>query len=217
MDGPGITRKVDRGFARAAAVAGFPHWLYRPTDRLHPLRLLDRLAQVKAAFDARPSYKFEIPAGLGDFFRYALVDNSVVQPGDYLVTEEHTLFVALKAQFSGAECVMCNSVLTLRRGQSGEGFGAIQDRTQAPIAEDVLFAGWPGSLLYAGRGGNEGVNIPGGLGDPSYTVLLPPVPECPDPRPGDVLLDERGRRFVVNWWEVSETGWRMMARLLTVA
>lgn len=214
MDGAKIQARVDRGFAIAARVAGFPYRLYRPSDPLNPLRLVDRIGEVKAAFDARPSYKFNTPPDHGDFLRYALVDGAAVERGDYLVGERGTLFVADKPTFYGTTCVLTNAVVALRRLGAPLGFGAISDRSDAET-EQVLFQGWPASMLYAGRGGGDAVTTPGDVPNPEFLVHLPPIPGIADPRPGDVLTDDRGRRFAIAWWEQSALGWRLAARLMT--
>ena len=216
IDGPGIQAKVNRGFAIAASRAGFPYMLYRPLDPLKPLRLVDHIATVKAAFDARPSYKFNIPALHKDAERYALVDNRLVQTGDYLISEKDTLFVASLPTFYGPVCVICNSVVTILRGKAPDGYGAIPDRTElSPNGETAIISGWPASVLFAGRGRGNVDGLPGDMPDPEYSVLLPAVPNIDPPRSGDVMKDERGRRFAVGWQETSPLGWRLIARLLT--
>lgn len=216
IDGAGIMEKVNFGFAKAAEVAGFPCDLYRPTDPLSPLRLLDRVGPIKAVFDARPSLKFTSPPNHGDALRYAILDGAAVERGDYIIGEAvGTVFVADKPPFYAATCVSCNATLSLRRVTDEVGFGAIEDRQDAPSEERMLWAGWPVSMLYGGRGGGDTVTTPGDLPNPEYTILAPIVPDVPMPRPGDVLVDGLDRRFSVAWCEQSSLGWRIVARLMT--
>jgi hypothetical protein len=216
MDGVQIQARVDRGFAIAARKTGVPHELYRPTDPLRPLSLVDRVATIPAAFDARPSLKFQIPALHADAERYALVSSDQVQPGDYLVGPDLTVFVASKPTFYSAVCIACNATLTLRRLANPAGFGAIDDRSDAVVGEQDVWRGWPASLRFGGRGGGGASDVPGDMSNPEFQALLPKLPDgVPDPRPGDVLVDQAGRRMAVGWAEWSELGWRILARLMT--
>lgn len=218
MDGAKIQERVDRGFAVAARVTGVPHDLFRPTDPLRPLSLVDRIAVVPVALDARPNFKFQIPALHSDAERYALVASALVEPGDYLVGPTLTAFVASKPTFYSAVCIACNATLSLRRLVAPSGFGAIDERTDVVQGEAVQWQGWPASLRFAGRGRSGIDDLPGDMPSPEFQALLPRLPEgVPDPRPGDVLVDQDGRRLAVAWAEWSELGWRVVARLLTAA
>lgn len=214
MDGPGIQKLVDLGFKIAADVTGFTYDLYRPTDPLRPLRLLDKIGPIKATFDARPSLKFAIPPATNDATRYGIMDNAAVLEGDYLVGEQETFFVAHKSIFYAAVCFRCNAVLSMRRLIAPGGFGAVADRSDASTGEATLFQGWPATLLFAGRGRGGADNLPGDLPSPEYTINLPIIPGIPAPQPEDVIVDEHNRRFAVAWWEKGEVGWRIVARLM---
>lgn len=216
IDGFGIQSKVDRGFAIAAKRAGFPCDLYRPADPLHPLRLLDLVGPISAVFDARPGLKFNIPPEHTTALRYAIVDGAAVERGDYIIGNRvGTLFVADKPPFYATTCVSCNATVSLRRVTDEVGFGAIEDRRDAPSEEQLLWANWPVSMLYGGRGGGDTVTTPGDLPNPEYMVLAPIIPGVEMPRPGDVLVDGLERRFSVAWCEQSSLGWRIVVRLMT--
>lgn len=216
MDGAKIQALVDKGFAIAASVTGTPHDLYRPTDPMRPLALVDRVATIQATFDARPSLKFQIPSLHTDAERYALVASELIEPGDYLVGPNLTVFVASKPTFYSAVCIACNATLSLRRLAAPTVFGPIDDRTDVLAGEADVWRGWPASLRFAGRGRSGGDDTPGDLPSPEFMALLPKLPQgVPDPRPGDVLVDQDGRRLAVGWAEWSELGWRLVARLLT--
>jgi hypothetical protein len=215
IDGPGIDAKVAAGFARAAAVAGFDYDLYRPTDPLNPLRLIDRIDTVKAVFDAQPALKFTTPGLHSASTRYAIIDSALVQQGDYLVSDTETLFVAAKPPFYSAVCILCTATVSLRRLGAPAGFGAIADRSDAATGETLIFSGWPASVLFAGRGRTGADDLPGDMPSPEYMILLPPVPGIEVPRPGDVIVDDAGRRMAVGWQETSPLGWRIIGRLMT--
>lgn len=215
IDGTIINSKVWRGFGIAAAKVGFPHEHYRPSSGTAPLDLLNRLGTLPAAMDARPSYKFAIPALHTDAERYALVDGAAVLAGDYLVGPQETVFVAALPALQPIVCIACNAEISLRRLDEALGFGAIEDRSDAATNEEALFSRWPVSMLFSGRGRGATDGVPGDMPDPDFMILMPAVPEAPYPRAGDVVVDDKGRRFAVGWWEASSLGWRLLARLLT--
>jgi hypothetical protein len=217
IDGTIIQAKVWRGYGIAAAKTGTPHDLYRPSGPAEPLALLNRVATLPATLDARPSYKFAIPALHGDWERYALVDGAVVQPGDYLVSSSDDIyFIAAMPALQPIICAICTETISVRRLTAARAFGAIEDRSDAATSETELFSDWPVSMLFSGRGRGATDDIPGDQADPDYQIIMPAVPGCDIPRSGDVLLDHRRRRFAVGWVETSSLGWRMLARLLTV-
>lgn len=209
-----IQNVVYRGYGIAAGIVGVPHDHFRPTDPMDPLRLLDLRGRIRAVFDARPSLKFSIPALHNDAARYAVVDGNAVKTGDYLVGPQETVFVAGMPALQSIVCVACNARLTLRNVRAGLGFGAIEDRSPETSEEIEVFRGWPVSLLYAGRGGGDDVQLPGDAPPATYNVLMPVVPNVPIPAPGDIMVDEHKRRYAVGWCEVAHLGWRMVVRHL---
>lgn len=215
IDGTLIQQKVYRGYAIAAAKTGVAHDLYRPSTDTAPLDLINQIGTLPVALDARPSYKFAIPALHTDAERYALVDGAAVLPGDYLVGPRETVFIAAMPMLQPIVCIACNAVISLRRLSPARGFGAIEDRSDAGTQESELFSRWPASMLYSGRGRGSTDGVPGDQPDPDFMVLLPPVPGAVLPHSGDVLVDDNGQRFAVGWFEASQAGWRMLARLLT--
>lgn len=214
-DGVSIQAKINKGYGTAGRKVGLPHEHFRPSDAFSPLALLNHIGTLLVAVDARPSYAFSIPALHSDAERYILADGRLLQHGDYLVGPQETVFVAALPMLQPIVCIACNAVLSLRRTAEPE-FGPI-DEPVRPTGEVEMWAHWPASLLYAGRGGGDDMTVPGDSPPASFNVLLPSIPGVDPPRSGDVLVDERGRRFAVSWAEVTGLGWRMNARILTVA
>jgi hypothetical protein len=105
--------------------------------------------------------------------------------------------------------------VSLRRLNAAVGFGAIADRSDASTGEAAIFAGWPASMLFAGRGRSGADDLPGDMPSPEYMVMLPVIPGVDLPRPGDILTDDMGRRLVVGWCERSQLGLRIIGRLMT--
>ncbi len=212
-----IQARIYAGYGKAARVVGMPHDLFRPYEPDDPLRLVNLEGVVRAVFDARPSLKFSIPAQHNDAFRYAVVDGTAVQVGDYLVGPKETVFVAGMPDLQSIVCIGCNTKVSLRRTPPDPDFGPIEDRSPDVSSEVRVFHDWPASMLYSGRGGGDDVQLPGDAPPPNWNLLMPPVPTVAPPREGDVMVDALGRRFAVSWCEVSHLGWRMIVRDLVAA
>lgn len=212
-----IQNKIYSGYGKAARVLGLPHEVYRCYEPNDPLDLVNLEGTVRAVFDARPSLNFSIPALHNDAIRYAIVDGTAIQVGDYIVGPKETVFVAGMPSLHSIVCVACNATVSLHRGSASPAFGAIPDRVP-DVSEDVVaFRGWPASILYAGRGGGDDVQIPGDAPPANWNALMPRVPGVDPPREGDVLVDEFDRRYAVSWCEVAHLGWRMVIRQLVTS
>jgi len=219
MPGPAIQAKVNKGYRKAAGKLGWPHQQYRPFGPDSPLAPISFVGDLLAVMDARPGYNFTNPATHADAMRYALVDGDAVKVADYLVGPQETVFVAGLPPLQPIVCVACNVTLTLRRAAAEDDFGSVDapPGPQQAGAERVLWTSWPASMLHAGRVGGDETTLPGDSPPAAFTVLMPAVPEVDPPRQGDVVVDERGRRFAVMWHEAGHLGWRMVVRLLVAA
>jgi hypothetical protein len=216
MSGAMIQQRVWKGYRKAAAKLGFPHQHYRPFGPESPLAPVSFLGEVLAVMDARPGYNFNRPAQHDDAFRYALVDGAAVQVADYLVGPQETVFVAGLPALQPLVCIACNAILTMRRASAEDDFGSV-DAPPGPMetgAERVMWTGWPASMLHSGLIGGDETALPGDAPPAAFMVLMPRVPDVDPPRAGDVVTDERNRRFAVVWHEAAHLGWRMLVRHL---
>lgn len=210
-----IQNRIWGGYRKAAAKLGRPKEVFRPTDPMNPLRLIDLVGTYPIAVDASPDFKFNGPARPGVALHYALVDGAEVQAGDYFVGDEYVFFLGEMAPLQSIMAVRCNVVVTLMRSIDMSDFGS----TEPPgTMQDVaLFANWPASILRRGRGPGDDVPLPGDVNPSEYECLLPVVYGVDPPRSGDVLVDEHERRFAVDAFNPVSTGWSLSVRLLAAA
>lgn len=210
-----IQRRVWGGYAKAAAKLGKPRDLYRPSDVMNPLRLIDLVGTYRVAFDASPDFKFNGPARPGVPLRFALIDGAVVQDGDYLVDDHETHFIGEGAELQSIMAVRCNCIVTLLRTEDMSDFG----NTEPPgTTTDVpLFKNWPVSIQRRGRGPGDDVQLPGDVNPSEYECLLPVIYGVVPPRSGDILVDDHERRFGVDAFNPVSTGWSLTIRLLAAA
>ncbi|MDB5965525.1 MAG: hypothetical protein JWQ72_2025 [Polaromonas sp.] len=219
MDGPTIQARVYKGYARAATVIGLAYAQYRPTSATAPITT--PLAMIKAAFDSKANYSFSAPNEYGDATWYALLDDASVANGDYLIGNGQVYFVAAKQFLLPVLAIDCNrSVAVLRQAAPASPVGA-QPYGGTVFSEDVaalgtlnsdgtLNAGWPASILLAGRAG-KAIELPMAVNGAGWRILLPPsVPIVIGE--ADVLLDDLGRRYTVEAAELTDLGWRINAK-----
>ncbi|MBU6419074.1 MAG: hypothetical protein KGQ79_05025 [Proteobacteria bacterium] len=209
MDGLRLADRLAYGAGCAARRVGFLHDAYRPAGPCEPLELENRFMRLAVAF-VLPGGAVSGPSGLGVPFRQAWADWSYLQVGDYLAGPEGVAFVASIEPPKPMLVVMTNAKLTLARpgtvGQVGlSGYSAVN-----PATEVSLIAGYPASLLAGGTGDRTRNGLPDDTKVPGFTALLPVV-EGIVPQVADILINERGERYVVN--SVEETGgvWRLSA------
>jgi hypothetical protein len=55
------------------------------------------------------------------------------------------------------------------------------------------------------------VDLPGDVRNPSWLILLPPLPGNVYLRSADVITDEQSRRYVISSAELTDLGWRISA------
>lgn len=199
---------VAKGYAKAGAVTGTPYTQYRPANASAPM--ISPLATLQASFDAKAAYGFNAPNEYGDARWYGLLDTSAVAPGDYLVGQLGTFFVAAVQPLLPAFCISCNVVLDLLRVPANASPG--MQPYAAVSGEAVMLAGWPASMLLGGRSSRGEAGLPGELPLASYLALLPAFAGV-TVLPGDVLRDADGVRYNVGQAELSDLGWRIYARL----
>lgn len=212
MDGPTIQARVYAGYAKAAKVIGLPFSMYRPTAANAPLSNL--VGTLKAAMDSTPNYKFKKPNEYGDATWYALIDDATAQAGDYLVNASGTYFIAGKQFLLPVIVVECNRSLKITRQQAQTGVGAVGYGGNVPSQEvDVLGvanAFWPASILLGGKS-QQGVDLPAGVKNVGWRILLPPsVPITI--KAGDIVTDDLGRRYAIDGAELTDLGWRINAQ-----
>ncbi len=207
MDGLRLADRLAYGAGCAARRVGFLHDAFRPDGPDAPLDLAKRYLRLCVAF-VLPGGSVAAPSGFAVPFRQAWADWTYLQPGDYLTGPEGTVFVASIEPPKPMLVVMTNTVVRLVRPGAPMLAGLNQYGAVTAGTEAVLLSGFPASLLLGGVGDRTKVGLPDDTKIPGFTVLLPVVEDV-RPRVADIVISERGDRFVVNAVEQVGAVWRM--------
>lgn len=211
-----IQAKVWRGYAIAASklaspVTGqFNH--YRPNGIADPLATINLYGALAAAFDDKPNYQFAVPNLYGHPERYALIDGSLILPGDYLTNGTETYFVAAMPALMPIVVMTCNLVLTVKRPFSAPGVGMLPYGGDTASQETPVMTNWPGWCQIGTKGEVGSTNLPGDVRSGWYQILLPALAGTKI-EAADVIDDNLGRRYKVSSCELSQLGWRLTAML----
>jgi hypothetical protein len=206
MDGVKLADRLAYGAGCAARRAGFLHDAYRVDGPAQPLDLSRRFLRLCVAF-VLPGGNVGAPAGFGVPYRQAWADWGYLRAGDYLAGPEGVAFVAATEPPKPMLVVMTNAVLDLLRPAAPvlpglSSYGAITRGT-----ETVLLSKFPASLLISGVGDRTKVGLPDDTKVPGFMAMLPVVAGV-TPQVADLVLDERGQKFLVTAVETLNAVWR---------
>jgi len=211
MDGVTLQARIYKGYAIAAKKIGLPYSLYRPLTANAPLGNL--INSINAAFSATPDYKFSKPNEYGDPVWVALLDDSTTITGDYVIGNNEMYFIAGKQFLTPVLAIECNRTVKVIRYLEETAFGAVDYSAEVPSKEVEILgttgAYWPASILFGGKS-QKGVNLPADTKQAGWRVLLPPsVPVVL--QYADIIVDDLGRRYVIEASELTDLGWRIAA------
>ncbi|MBS0558435.1 MAG: hypothetical protein JSR21_00090 [Proteobacteria bacterium] len=211
-----IARVQDRihwGLNVAARAVGAMTDAYRPSTADFPVSSVNRFLRLNAAFvpmDGRLSR----PNAYGAALWQGLFDAAYTRVGDYLVQEAGTWFVAAQQSLLPVLCVQTNRTLSVIRPAVPDSAGintysGVTSGTNAPI-----LTGWPASVLGVGAAGPPSAELPTDSSTPNWTVLLPAYADTVL-LPNDMLQDDLGRNAVISAAELTDLGWRIVAKQAT--
>ena len=213
MDPVALQDRVHRGLNAAARAVGAPTDAYRPSGNAGPLAAANRFLRLNATFTA-PDGRFAHPVGSGDALWYGMFDAAYTRPGDYLVQDGSTWFVAAQQRLLPVLCVQTNRVISFWRAAAPtntgiNAYGGVTAASNAPLLTD-----WPASVLGASGGGRPDADLPSDSSIPYWTVLLPAFPGTVL-LPSDLMTDDLGRNAVVAAAELTQLGWRITVKQAT--
>jgi hypothetical protein len=111
MDPARLQDRIHWALNTAARAIGVQTDAYRPTGVSEPLDPTNRFLRLPAAFTV-PDGRFARPNGYGDALWYGVFDAAYTRPGDYLVQQDATCFVAAQQRllpFVSGQTVLCRS------------------------------------------------------------------------------------------------------------
>jgi hypothetical protein len=185
---------------------------YRPNGPSNPTGAANWYGTMVAAFDDSANFKFAKPALYGDPISYALVDGSLVSPGDYFIGSGNTMFIAVIPSILPIVAIKCNSVINILRPASNTGVGAQPYGGDQVGSEIPIMTQWP-CLIDIGTKGEVGATaLPGDVRMSWYRILLPATHGVTI-EAFDVVNDNVGRRYKTSAVERTQLGWRLTVML----
>lgn len=214
MDAVRLEDRVRWGLNVAARRVGVSTDAYRPVGPADPLALTNRFLRLHVAFMSVRG-GFARANFYGNSLWYGIFDAAYTQPGDYLVQDEGTWFIASQHRLLPVLCVRADRVVSFNRPKTPSTTGASTYGGITAANVTPLMINWPASVVTASNGGRPLVNLPSDNSTvPYWTVLLPVSPEVVL-RPTDLMSDDLGRNAVVMAAELSELGWRLTVKQVT--
>lgn len=186
---------------------------FRPCGPFQPLAAENRYIRLPATFTS--SYgRFTRTNEFGNALWCGIFDGSYTKPGDYLVTPSATYFVASQAPLLPILCARTNRTISIARPNvqaniAGNAYGGY-----TAGGSTMLMAGWPASILGGGQSSHSTADLPTDQGTPNWNVLVPP-PIGVILSPGDIITDDLSRTAVISGSELTDLGWRIIARMAT--
>ena len=197
----------------AARVTGARADAYRPSAASNPLVAQNRYLRLNAAFTSI-SRHIASAVGYGTSLWHGIFDAAYTQPGDYLVSNVGTWFIAAQQPLLPVLCVQTNRVVSFSRPapQVNTGvndYGGITANSLSPLLEN-----WPASVITESTAGRPDAGLPSDSPVSYSTVLLPALPGV-TLRVADLMSDDLGRSAVISAAELSALGWRLIVKQVT--
>ena len=212
MDGRSLQDRIHRAAGMSARAVGQLADAYRPQGPVHPLDAANRYLRLPALFVPATGRAARTNV-FGDPFWHGIFDASYTKPGDYVVLNRGTYFIASQAPLLPVLCVIANRTLSITRSVPiSTPDGAYGGYTAGSTV--ILMDRWPASVLSASKTSSPGSNLPTDVLSPYWSVLIP-APSGIVLSPGDLISDDLGRSAVISGSELTDLGWRVVARLVT--
>lgn len=210
MDVIHLEDRVRWGMNVAARAVGMRADAYRPRGESEPLAPRNRYLRLHTAFTANRG-GFAHAVEYGEALWHGIFDAAYTRPGDYLVREDGTWFIAAQQSLMPVLCVHTNRIISFSRPapQPATGINDYGGMTASTLVP--LMTSWPASVIAGSAGNRTSAGLPSDATVPYWTVLLPAPPGCLL-RPADVMTDDLGRNAVIGSAELSDLGWRLIVR-----
>ena len=203
---------VASGLGQAGRVLGSAHMICRPTSAINVLVDV-AVGTVTGVFDPADTFTLVSSDYRKQCQAYFLGDASLLQAGDYLIGLQ-TWFVCQIEALRPASCILCNRTLSVMAPAtaSSAGVNSYGGATQATNA--ILASGWPASVLAKTHIEIDPTRLPSDTKTSFFEILLPSMPGVVLSF-GQLLEDEIGQNYIISAAELSVTGWRLLAGILT--
>jgi hypothetical protein len=213
MNGRKLQDRLYLGLGLSARHVGQSTDAFRPSGPFQPLAARNRFLRLPAVFTSSHG-KYSQTNEFGNALWHGIFDASYTKAGDYLVTAGVTYFVASQAPLLPILCARTNRIISITQPDvqaniAGNAYGGYTSG-----GSTMLMADWPASILGNGRTSHSTADLPTDQGTPYWNVLVP-SPAGVVLAPGDIITDDLGRTAVISGSELTELGWRIIARMAT--
>jgi hypothetical protein len=213
MNGRKLQDRLYLGLGLSAKHVGRSTDAFRPSGPSQPLDAQNRFLRLPATFTS--SYgKYSQTNQFGNALWYGIFDASYTRPGDYLVTADATYFIASQAPLLPVLCARTNRIISIARPNAQANIGGNTYGGYTLGGSTMLMANWPASILGEGRSSHSTADLPTDQGTPLWSVLVPPSMSVVL-SPGDIITDDLGRTAVISGSELTNLGWRIIAKMAT--
>ncbi len=218
MNPTNLQDATQRGLGRAAQHIGQWCSLFRPTSPADPLSPVNQILRLPAAF-LPVSGRSQVPASYGQMLWQGLFDAAYTKPGDILhradsapgAADAATWFIASQQPLLPVLCVRVTGRIAIHRPTLSATAGIGGSSGAALALSAPILSGWPAAIIQAEGRGSDPTDLPTDITPGSWTVLLPTFGAV-QLRPNDQLQDDRGRTAIIAAAELTDLGWRLLAR-----
>jgi hypothetical protein len=213
MNGQKLQDRLYSGLGLSARHIGRSADAFRPKGPYHPLDPQNRFLRLPATFVSAKG-NGERTNVYGDALWHGIFDASYTRPGDYLVLESGTYFVASQDHLLPVLCVKGNRMISIVRpsmqtGAANNPYGGYASGSSVPLME-----GWFASVLGESRSSASETDLPTDQTIPYWNILLPAIAHIVL-SPGDLITDDLNRMAVIAGSELTDLGWRISAKMAT--
>jgi hypothetical protein len=201
-----IQDRIARGLGVAARAIGMQTEAFRASSGEAPLALRNRFLRLPAVFHIGKN--FDQPSEYGAPLWQGIFDSAYTRPGDYLVQDAGTWFIASQPRLLPVLCVQTNRVVSFFRSAGPDSVGAnpyvgVQRGMLRP-----LLTNWPASIIGTRAMHTSPAGLPSDRPLANWIVLLPAfsgIVLCA----ADRIEDDLGRSGLIANAEQTDLGWRL--------
>lgn len=210
---PGILQdRLHRAAGRGAIIVGAPCYLHRPANTLDPLSPETRILKMHAAFLPIGGRLTRTPS-FGEVTWQGIFDAAYTTPGDLLhrSADDAVFFIASQPPLLPTLCIRASRRVDITRPAAPASAGLNAYGGALTATDTTIATAWPAAILGIGGQGTGSADIAADLQSGAWQVLLPLSLNI-GLRTGDKLTDDTGRIGIIASIELSDLGWRLLAR-----
>ena len=213
MNGQKLQDRLHLGLGLSARHIGQSANAFRPKGPFNPVSSQNRFLRLPAAFLSTKGNGGRTNV-YGEVLWQGIFDASYTRPGDYLVLETGTFFVASQAPLLPILCVKTNRIISIVRpnmqtSTASNSYGGYTSGSSVTLMER-----WPSSVLGETGSSSSTTGLPTNQAVPYWNILLP-ISGSVILSPGDLITDDLDRTAVITGAELTDLGWRLSAKMAT--